>query len=461
MTKLLVSFGQQNIRLGPSAWLFPTRNKLRFEWLALVALFRLSVPPDQAWVSPADIARLPSWAGKDLHHIGTNVGRYLQGLERISPNLITAKLRWTGPYRLGLPPLAVEFDLSISEVRKRLHVRPHGNSREREQLYAFTKTYVHAQWLIFQGKLVRPPKKAKVGNSAYDLLTGLSDDPKLNPTLRLTAVLGAAQVYFRLGQFKAARNILAEHRYLLQRTHDQALKAQYYLDLAWSYQRESSGSRSDRAVESALNAATAYAEDSGDRAALGLVAHRAAGYLTKHGLHLEAVNQFLLALESALITGNYDRVQASCGNIGSVLHRLGPNYYSEACRWLLLGIEISKNLRLGKEDAHGEMILGKIYAEQGKRADASRWLKRAQRIAEDARNQLNLADIKMTWGFWHQRFGTRQHERETLIEALRIFRGLKEFDCRQKEQYMARKFPEVWPEVIDALYRPRSVRGKI
>jgi hypothetical protein len=58
----------------------------------------------------------------------------------------------------------------------------------------------------------------------------------------------------------------------------------------------------------------------------------------------------------------------------------------------------------------------------------------------------------MTWGFWHQRFGTRQHERETLIEALRIFRGLKEFDCRQKEQYMARKFPEVWSEVIDALY---------
>jgi hypothetical protein len=185
MTKLFVSFERQNIRLGPSAWLFPTRNKLRFEWLALVVLSRVSVPPDQAWVSLADIARLPSWAGKNLHHIGTNIGRYLQALERINPNLITAKSRWTGPYRLGLPPLAVEFDLSISEARKHLHVRPQGNSRDREQLYAFTKTYVRAQWLIFQGKCSHPAK----GN--YDLC-GQTDIEHLVAHGRLYAIRHAA-----------------------------------------------------------------------------------------------------------------------------------------------------------------------------------------------------------------------------------------------------------------------------
>jgi hypothetical protein len=56
--------------------------------------------------------------------------------------------------------------------------------------------------------------------------------------------------------------------------------------------------------------------------------------------------------------------------------------------------------------------------------------------------------VKMVWAFWHQRFGTREDLVKTLVEALLIFRGLRRFDCRQKERYVARKFPSVWPEVV-------------
>jgi hypothetical protein len=54
----------------------------------------------------------------------------------------------------------------------------------------------------------------------------------------------------------------------------------------------------------------------------------------------------------------------------------------------------------------------------------------------------------MVWAFWHQRFGRPTDERDTLVSALRIFRSLKDFDCKQKEKYIAREFPEVWNEVI-------------
>jgi hypothetical protein len=163
---------------------------------------------------------------------------------------------------------------------------------------------------------------------------------------------------------------------------------------------------------------------------------------------LEAVHELVLALEAFLITADYDHVQATCGNIGSVLHRLGPQAYAEARRWLLLSMGIARLMNLGRDDAHAEMILGKIHLENDKKFRSQWLLQRAERIAKYAGNRINLADVKMVWGLWHQRFGTREELVNALVSALRIFRSLKEFDTAQKEHYMKSCFPDVWPDVI-------------
>jgi tetratricopeptide (TPR) repeat protein len=263
------------------------------------------------------------------------------------------------------------------------------------------------------------------------------------------ACIAAVRVLFRLGRFHAARQTLVKNRRLAQTVSDRVLKAQYYLALAWSHQRGASGAASNRATERALSAARECAEDSGDRATLGLLAYRTGGYLTKKGRHQESIDQLLYAVEAALTTGNYDGVQAYCNEVGSVMRRLGPKFYREARSWLLLGIGIARWMKIGRDDAHGEMILGKIYTELGKQPKLARfWLQRAERIAQRSGNQVNHADVKMVWGFWHQRFGTRKSLVETLGQALIEFRGLRDFDCRQKERYMARKFPSAWPDVM-------------
>jgi len=56
-------------------------------------------------------------------------------------------------------------------------------------------------------------------------------------------------------------------------------------------------------------------------------------------------------------------MQAYCGDVGNVIHRLGPKHYKEASSWLLLGIAIARWMKIGRDDAHGEMIMGKIYTE--------------------------------------------------------------------------------------------------
>ena len=436
---------------------------MRFEWLALLAYKRLTVPGDQAWITLEEIARLPSWSGRSRHHIATNVGRYLESRELDQFHLIDARSQWAGPYRLNADALSVGFDIPLVEVRKRLQLRPRpASATRRDELIRFTFSYERAQWLFFQGRLLPPPtplpqnEKKRRQDNAYDRLRRMAGDRSYGTTLRLLACLSTADVLYRLGRFGRARQTLLDNKHLLRRAPDFALKARFYLKLAWAYQRAETAKRSDRAVEEALRKASSYAENSGDRDSLGLLAHRTGGYLTKKRRYLEAVNQYTLALEAYLITGNYDMVQATCGNLGSAMHRIGPKYYPEVRRWLLLSLAIGRWMRLGRDDAHAEMILAKIYIEQGDRSRSHWLLKRAERIAEHAGNSVNLADVKMVRGLWHQRFGTRQQEIETVADALDLFKSLTEFDTPQKEKYLEHRFPEVWHEVLERTWAERS-----
>jgi hypothetical protein len=457
--KLICSFREKNIRLANGHWLFKRAWPMRFEWLALMAYKRVTFPSDQTWVRLQEIAQLPSWGGKSRHDTSTNVGRYLQSTELKRFPLITARTKWSGPYQLNADAFSIAFDLPLRDVRRRLQIRSQpASTARRAALIQFTHSFARAQWLVFQGRLERKGPRNTTSGSAYEVLMRMAEKEIYTPALRLLALLSAIDVLFRMGRFQAARRTLMDNRGLLRRVDDSSLKARFYLRLAWAYQRSASGIRSDRAVEGALQSANFYAQSSGDRATLGLLARRTAGYLTKKGQHMEAVNHLMLALEADLITGNYDSVQITCGDIGSDIHRLGLKFYDEARLWLLLSIAVARMMRLGRDDGHAELILAKIHLERGRRS-ISRWLlERAERIAERAGNRVNLADVKMVWGFWCGRFGSRKQQIDTLGSALLIFRQLSEFDARQKERYMERSFPMVWQEVV-ALVKSASQRA--
>jgi hypothetical protein len=444
-----VCFAEQNVRIGASRWLFPRRHAMRFEWIALLAFRKLSARSGQSWITLDDIARLPSWAGKNPHHIATNVGRYLQFFEQQKLTIVSERTRWAGPYQLSLPSSDVTFDLPVNDIAKRLRLKQADHGKDRDQLLRFTFSYTRAQCLVFHGRLVREPGGRRGKDSAYERLMQLAGDSVYAPRLRLLACIAAVRVLFRLGRFRAARKTLMDNGNLAEKSGDRVLSAYYHLAVAWSHIRGASGGKGNRSSESSLSTARGFAEDSGDRGSHGLLAYYTSLYLTKKGKHLDAILQLLQAVEAALVTGNYDSLQAYCTDLGSIIHRLGPKYYNEARSWLLLGITIARWMQIGRDDAHGEMILGKIYTEIAKQPRlAQLWLQRAERIALTAGNQVNLADVKMVSAFWHQRFGSRNDQIEALGQALVMFRNLRDFDCLQKERYMARKFPSVWPAAL-------------
>jgi tetratricopeptide (TPR) repeat protein len=440
-------FEKHNVRIGRARWLFKNRCTGRFEWLAMLAIRKVRRSGD-AWVTIDEISQLPSWSGKTRRHIGGNIARYLDTLESLDFWAVEAGAQFVGPYRLRLALAEITFDVPIQEAEDRLRLQRAQGPIPREELYRFTDSYARAQWLLFQGKLLSSEGSDGKREGAHDILTQMAEDQSFYPRLRLLACIAAVRVLFRLGRFQAAHKTLAGVAPLLKQVNDLVLKANYYLELAWSHQRGSSGTESNRATEEAISRARGFAEKSGDRASSGRLAYRMSGFLTKRGKHLASIDQSLSAIEAALFTGNFYELQAYCNDLGSVIHRLGPRFYKEAQQWIILGLDIAHRMGIEHDNPHGEVILGKTYAELGDAKRAQQWLRTAEKIAMESRNPLTLADTKMVWAFWHQRFGTPKNQIETLVEALRIFRSLREFDCRQKERYMERKFPSVWPEVI-------------
>lgn len=440
-------FEKQNVRIGRDRWLFKNRCAGRFEWLALLAIQKVQRPGD-TWVTLAEVSQLPGWSGKTRRHIGGNIARYLNTLENQEFWAVEAEARWVGSYRLRLAPSEIRFDIPIREAEDRLRLKRTQVPIPREELYRFTHFYSRAQLLMLKGKLLPSNELAAKEETAHDIFARMAMDGSFCPRLRLFACIAAVRVLFQIGRFGAAKKTLVANAPLLKQVNDGVLKANYYLELAWSHQRGSSGTKTNRATEGAIGRAREFAEKSGDRASFGRIANRMSGFLTKRGKHLASIDESLSAIEAALVTGNFYELQAYCIDLGSVIHRLGPRFYMEAQHWITLGLDIAHRMGFGQDNPHGEIILGKTYAESGDKKRSQQWLQAAEKIAKQSKNLLALADTKMVWAFWHQRFGTPKDLIGTLVEALQIFRSLREFDCRQKERYMAQKFPSAWSEVI-------------
>ena len=399
-------------------------------------------------MSRDDIARLPKWSGKTRKHIGDNVTRYLVDFERVGINLVEWKRRSTGPYRLTEDPAAVSFDIPLGHVEEALCVTPLRPEIQRDDLIRFVPRFVHAELLFQRGGLSSSSTGGRIP-SAYSILTDLVRDYPANSRLQLIAILAATRVLFRLGRFGVARETLLEYEEMVRQVGDPVLEAQYHLNLAWSYRRAESGTQSNRKVETILSKARDSASHSGDRSCLGLLAYREAWSLARKKRYDDALARMSFAVEAAIITQNFTALQAYCADLGSIAHRIGPCFYAEARRWILTGILLCRWARVGRDDAHGEMILGKMYCEMGTRGyTAALWLARAERIAKAAGNAVNLADVHMVRAFWHRQYGSRKDLIETLGNALNEFRKLREFDSRQKERYMMLEFPSVWLQVL-------------
>jgi tetratricopeptide (TPR) repeat protein len=443
--RLLVSIEERNITLKPSNYSFPRGQAMRFEWLALLAYARKIQPADEGWVSIKEIQQLPLWRGKPIQHTGTNVGRYIQALERSHVKLVEARTLWRGPYRLGLPPEEVCFDVTLEKVAKRLG-KWQSVSPSRKTLLLFTEKYSRATSLLLEGRLSAHPRtKRQQRENAWDTFCALAEQSGLDARLRLMANLAAVRVLDSLGKFQAAASTLDECERLVRSVRDPAVAAKFFFANAWRYYRDG-----DHAVvEQHLARAKALSARSPDAALMGTSADRDGLYLSAKGKYEEALTCLLRGLDVRLLAENFDAIQASCFNIGNTLQRMGERHYGEAGQWLTLCVNICNWLHLGRYEALSEIILAKISLESGKTRSFLKWMKAAERLTEQSRNTTDMTWCHIIRAFYFQKQKKLEEAAKELVKARGIYRGKQDFDQASLDKYLARKFQEVWDEVLE------------
>jgi tetratricopeptide (TPR) repeat protein len=441
---LLVSMQERNITLEPRHFSFPRREAMRFEWLALLAYTRVMESARGGWVSIEEIRQLPLWRGRSVAHVGTNVGRYIQQLEKSGVKMVEAETPWRGPYRLRIDPEAIRFDVSIGEVRAQLgKLTPALPSRK--QLLMFTEKYARATSLLMEGRLsldLRVRKKHQ--ENALAGFSSLAREGGLDARLRLLASLGAIRVLDRLGRYGAVADRLDDCEKLVRRTTDPVVTARFFLTNARRYLRV----RDNEAVEHHLSRAKELAAKSPDSAVLGASADQEGVYLSAKDKHEEALPLLVEGLSARLPTENFDAVQASCFNIGNTLQRIGERCYAEAEQWLELCVNITEWMRLGRYEALSEIILAKMAVETGRTDRYAKWIEEGEKITERTRNTTDMIWCNVIKGMHYQRKRDVKATVEHLVKARKIYLRRQDYDSGVPDRFLARKFPEVWDEVI-------------
>jgi tetratricopeptide (TPR) repeat protein len=442
--KVLLSMSERNLRLTAPRYSFPRGHALRFEWLVLLAYTRTSQSVDGGWVSIEDIQKLPLWRGKTKQHVGTNVARYLQDLERDEIKLVEAKTQWRGPYRLRVLPKDITFDIPILDVAARLGmVRTKPVNRRR--LLEFTEKYAKAISLYWEGRLtVDPRAKKRREENALNKLLELTRNPALDARLRLMATLAFVRILDRLGRFSGAAMTLDDCERLATRVRDPAVAAAFHLANAWRYYQAGNDLDFGRHLLQAQELST-QTMDANLRAAhlstQGL-------YFSAKGKYQNALTHLVKALDVRLPTENFDAIQAACFNIGNTIHRMGERYYAEAERWLTLCVSICEWMRLGRYDAMSEVMLAKIALESGNPKGYEKWINRAEIVAQQASNRSNQMWCHVIRAFYSQRFNEPQNAIQHLVTARKMYTGTSDYDLATTEKYLQRKFPEFWDEVV-------------
>jgi tetratricopeptide (TPR) repeat protein len=442
---LLVSIQKRNVVLRAKDYLFPRRHALRFEWFALLAYKRKVQSGGEGWVTLEQIQRLPLWRGKTKHHIGTNVGRYIQELDNNGIELVEARSRWRGPYRLKVPPSEIGFDISMSRVARYLgEVRR--TSLNRDELYHFTHEYCRAISLYFQGRLspsLRTRKRQQA--NALGKLLELSHTKDLDARLRLMTNLAAVRVLDSLGKASGAAMTLDDSKKLLKQVRDPVMIAKFYLADVWKCYRTGD----DIGVEKSLAYAKALSGKSTDLSVNASAMNYDGLQLSAKGDYDSALKDLLQALYTRLPTENFDAIQASCFNVGNTLQRMGEPHYEEAEKWLRLCLDICKWMNIGRYEATSEIILSKIALESGRTRTFFKWIKEAEAFAERSGNPSDKMWCQIMRAFYSQQQKAFEDAIEHLVRARQIY--LRIPNWKTPDKYLRRKFPEIWDEVVDRL----------
>jgi tetratricopeptide (TPR) repeat protein len=282
----------------------------------------------------------------------------------------------------------------------------------------------------------------RMKRSARRKLLSLTGD-EYAPTLRILAYLTIVRVFDRLGRFTIAANALDDCGLFVRHIRDPVLKGLYRLRNSRRYYKRADYLKARRELETG----TMFIRQSVDKDLMAAAYNWEAVLLSRDGQHEEALRRLSQALEAQLIAGNFDDVQATCYNIGTVLHRMGKDHLHTAVHWLEVCVQICDTMKIGRYEALAEARLARIALEQGSAYRFMRWYKKTVRLAERSTNPLDRVEAHIARALDFQRLYQVDLAKKELIIARQIYMRLAGFGYRAMDDYLKGIFPREWTEV--------------
>lgn len=383
--RLFVSIKDLEIRTADE-FVYPLTKQFLYFYCYLVFSKLKDEKHMGGFVSTEEVISLPYWENNTLTSIGKQVRRHIVQMEKIGRNIIEAKQKIYGPFRLILPVDQIELDVTIPSLMEFLNLI-HVGRLDSDQEQRFYK-YVEYMW---EGDANFDDGLLKRALSLYKKAAKVA----LNPAQKITVNQKIGRTLGRLGNTDEALIVfwkLLENKWLNE--YERASTCTHY---AWIEYRKGNLSKAEefyyRALESSRG--NKYFKVLGEiYNGLGLIRK-------EYGHYQESLTFYQRALECWSLVDYFYGIQAVYFNIGN-LHRiwgdhtsdnhpaLKNSHYRNAKEWTLRCISLCQKIGIAYETSLDHILLSELFLKAGAPDKAIEYAKIANEMAIAAGNKNDI-----------------------------------------------------------------------
>lgn len=380
--KLIVSIKDLEIRTT-DGYVYPLTKQFLYFYCYLVFSRLKDEKNIGGFVSTEEIISLPFWEDNTLISIGKQIRRHIIQMQKLGRNIIEAKQKIYGPFRLSLPPNQIQLDASIPSLMEFLNLI-HISKLDSEQERKFYE-YIEYMW---EGDANFDDGLLKKALSLYRKAADIA----LNPAQAIIADQKTGRSLDRLGEIGEARLIFK--KLLKNKWLNELEKAMTYTHYAWIEYRSGNLSKAERLHHKALDLVRGkkYLKVLGEiYNGLGLIRK-------EYGQYQESLAFYQRALEFWSLIDYFYGIQAAYFNIGNLYRIWGDqissehaalknSHYQNAKEWVLRCISLCEKIGTAYETSLDHILLSELFLKTGDPDKALEYAKIANAMALSAGNK--------------------------------------------------------------------------
>lgn len=382
-----------------SGFRYPLSKRFFYIYVYLAYQRSKQIEDKGGFVELEKIRHLPFWEKNSLESVGKQIRRHMIKMEQMGKNLIEARQKINGPYRLMIAPQKINIDVDAQAVIEYLRLNKltvYFVEEQEENFYGYIETIVQGDIYFNEGLLNRAAKRFEEA-----LNKSATVDQKVVAMHRL------GRTYERLGDYgKALKIYQLAIKILKKGAHaDHYNLALTYNNLAWLYYRKNNFKLAEKTYYLALNLIRGKAHND----LLGKVYNGLGILYDLQGNYEEAIGFFKNTLALTCSESDFYSVSAAYFNIGNSykkradesikrkkvitneLLKQAREFYVQAILWAEKCIKLTERTGVGDDTSQGPILVAYCYFMLGKHSKALEYANNAENMATRAGNIRDIA----------------------------------------------------------------------